>query len=160
MRLMRHPLDEIKQLQAWRGRRGGDPSIARLVAVAGDNAERTHRRLGQLIDLWQQLLPAQVASRTVLAGIRNGVLLVKVDSSATAFEVDRLLRGGVAAELRTRYRGTLLRVKTTVQPLDPEDQIADQVKSGRAAGSRRRKARPRSAGVAGNIRIGARRPGR
>src|SRR5687767_2629587 len=88
---MRHPLDEIKQLQAWRGRRGGDPSIARLVALAGDNAERTHRRLGQLIDLWQQLLPAEVASRTVLAGIRNGVLLVKVDSAATAFEVDRLL---------------------------------------------------------------------
>lgn len=160
---MRHPLDEIKQLQAWRGRGRGDPSIAKLVGSAGDKAERTHRRLGQLIDLWQELMPKEVVERSVLGGLRNGVLVVKVDSAATAFDVDRLLRGGVEADLRKRYRGTLLRVKTSVEPLDADDverrRSAPRAAKGANRGQSPQWQRP-SAGDAKPRRIGAKRAGR
>jgi hypothetical protein len=36
---------------------------------------------------------------------------VSVDSSSAAFELDRLLRGGLTNELGRRFRGTLVRVK-------------------------------------------------
>jgi hypothetical protein len=115
---MRHPLQELQQLQALRGRKPKDLGIGRLIEAAEENATRTHKRLGELIGLWQELLPADVASRTALVGVHRGVLQVRVDSAATAFEVDRLLRSGVEKELRSRYRGSLARVKTRVEPLD------------------------------------------
>ncbi len=115
---MPNPLLQIKQLQEWRGRKPRDLSIAAVLGAAVDDAAKSHRKLGELIELWRELLPEEVAAQTVLTGIRNGVLHVKVSSSATMFEVDRLLRGGVEAELRRRFRGSLSRVKTRIGPLD------------------------------------------
>lgn len=115
---MHNPIQQIKQLQAWRGRKPRDLSIAALMEAAVEDAAKTHKKLGELIELWRELLPEEVASQTVLTGFRSGVLQVKVDSSATMFEVDRLLRGGVEAELRRRFRGSLSRVRTRIGPLD------------------------------------------
>lgn len=116
--MRRDPLREIRNLQEWRVRRPADLSIAQLVAGAAASATRTQRRMGELIELWRLLMPEELVDRTVLAGLRNGVLQVKVDSAATAFEVDRLMRGGLESQLRAGYRGSLVRVKTRVEPLD------------------------------------------
>jgi hypothetical protein len=116
-----HPsLTRIAQLQSWRGRKTFEPSIARAVLSVADQAQRTQRRLGELADLWQELVPGEVAAQSALAGLRSGVLHVLADSAAAAFELDRLLRSGLEAELRTRYRGTLSRVRVRVGSLEHE----------------------------------------
>lgn len=115
---MHSPLQQIKQLQAWRGRTPRDLSIAAVMDAAVEQAAKSHKKLGELIELWRELLPEEITSRSVLTGFRSGVLQVKVDSSPTMFEVDRLLRGGVELEMRRRFRGSLSRVKTRIGPLD------------------------------------------
>ena len=115
---MHSPLQQIKQLQAWRGRPPRDLSITAVMDAAVEQAAKSHKKLGELIELWRELLPEEITSRSVLTGFRSGVLQVKVDSSPTMFEVDRLLRGGVELEMRRRFRGSLSRVKTRIGPLD------------------------------------------
>ena len=109
---------QIKQLQSNRAAKPRDLSIADVVSATADHAERTHKKLGTLIELWEELVPADIACHTSLSGLRTGVLHVVVDSSSAAFELDRLLRGGLTNELRKRFRGTLVRVKTRTAPLD------------------------------------------
>ena len=63
-------------------------------------ADRTQQRLGAFVDLWEALLPAEVAGRTRVSALRGGVVMVVADSAATAYELDRRLRGGLESELR------------------------------------------------------------
>lgn len=105
-------------LREHRGRRERDPSIGKLVAGTAQHAERTQRKLGQLIGLWDELVPAELASHTSLSGLRHGVLHVIVDSSSAAYELDRLLRGGLTHQLQSRFRGSLVRVKTRIGKVD------------------------------------------
>ena len=102
---------EIRRLQSLRGRRDKDLSIAGIIDSVQEQAIRTNKRLGELIELWDELVPAPIAEATTLIGLRGGVLRVAADSSAVAYELDRHLREGLLAELRGRYRGTLARVK-------------------------------------------------
>jgi hypothetical protein len=112
-------LNRIQRLQAWRGRRGGESAIADFVSRVAEDTRRAHRRLGNLADLWQQLLPPEIVQCTALTGMRGGVLHVAADSAAVAFQLDRLLRGGIESELRHGYGGTLTRIRIRVEPLDP-----------------------------------------
>ena len=89
-------------------------SIGGLVAARAREAKRTHERLGSLIDLWQELVPADLIDHTRMTSLRGGVVHVVVDSSSTAYELDRRLREGLEMRLRRAYRGTLARVRITV----------------------------------------------
>ena len=51
---------QIEQLRKYRQRRDRDLSIAPLIGVMDDDARRTQRRLGALIDLWSQLVPGEL----------------------------------------------------------------------------------------------------
>ena len=115
---MRSPIRQLEMLRKHRGTRERDPSIARTIAGTAQHAQRTQRKLGQLIALWEELMPADLASHTSLAGLRNGVLHVIVDSSSAAYELDRLLRGGLTVQLQQRFRGSLVSVKTRIGKLE------------------------------------------
>jgi hypothetical protein len=104
-------VNELEELRRLRGNRSRDISIASTIAATASAAASTHKKLGELIEIWERHVPANIANRTTLLGIRAGVLNVSVDSSSTAFELDRLLRSGLLNELRREYRGTLSRVK-------------------------------------------------
>ena len=105
---------EIERLREHRARPGRNLSIAAMIEATRKRSERARRQLGQLIELWHSFVPAEIADRTTLTALRGGVLHVTVDSSAVAYELDRLLREGLLAQLRSAYRGTLTRVKACV----------------------------------------------
>ncbi|MHC4946773.1 MAG: DciA family protein [Planctomycetota bacterium] len=111
---VRDALTELEQLRAARGRRDPDLSITSIVAAAAQQATRTHRRLGRLIELWRSLLPPELADRTSVTGFRGGVVEVRVDSSGVAWEIDRRLRAGLTDELRRGFPGTIVRVRLRV----------------------------------------------
>jgi hypothetical protein len=108
------PRRRIEQLQKFRGRRERDISIENIVRQTAQGATRTHQKLGQLIDLWGQVIPDDIASRTRITALRGGVVHVEADSASDRFELDRLLREGAEAELRRRYRGTLVGVRVKI----------------------------------------------
>ena len=105
---------DLARLRAWRTRPEPDLSIGGLVAARAREAKRTQERLGSLIDLWQKLVPADLVDHTRMTSLRGGVVHVVVDSSSTAYELDRRLREGLETRLRRAYRGTLARVRITV----------------------------------------------
>lgn len=114
------PLQQIEQIRRLRSKAERDNTISRVIAQTADHAQRTHKQLGELIVLWEQLVPAELATHTSLVGFRAGVLHVVVDSSPIAFELDRLLRSGLIEQMRARFRGTLTRVKTRLGNLDQQ----------------------------------------
>jgi hypothetical protein len=111
---------EIERMQRLRGRRDPAVGVADLVRTMQRAGDRVHRRLGSLIDLWSDVVPPHLAEHTSIAGLRGGILHVRAESAPVAFEIDRLLREGLLAELRRRYDGTLARVRVTADAAPPE----------------------------------------
>ena len=109
---------EIQQLRKHRVRPERDESLGPIMANTSDQTRRTQSKLGRLIDLWQQLVPPALTDRTALVGFHNGTLTVEVDSASTAFQIDRLLRGGLTDELRRRFNGSLAKVRTRVGTIE------------------------------------------
>src|SRR5436190_4217001 len=106
--------NEIERLRKHRARPGREMSTATTIsAIAGDTT-RTHKKLGQLIELWEQLVPADLASQTSITSLRGGIAQVQVNSAAAGFEIDRLLRSRLLVQLRGGFAGTLHRVKVKV----------------------------------------------
>ncbi len=114
---MSRSIHQLEQLRKLRCRPQPDLSISALIANTATEATKSHKKLGELIELWERLVPAELASQTSLLGLRAGVLQVRVGSSAASFELDRLLRSGLLAQLRQQFRGSLVRVKLQVGPL-------------------------------------------
>lgn len=104
----------IEELRKHRQRPERDLSITQLVGAMGDDARRTQRRLGALIDLWSQLVPGELEKHSRVVGVRGGVAAVQCDSASTKYELDRLLRQGLEQELRKRYPNTLTKIRLTV----------------------------------------------
>jgi hypothetical protein len=105
---------EIARLRELRARPELDRSIGGLVSAVAADAKHAQKRVGSFVDLWEGLVPAELAPHTRVVGIRGGVAHVTVDSSCTAFEIDRCLREGLEQQLRRAYGKTLMRVKVTV----------------------------------------------
>ncbi len=110
---------QIEQLRKHRQRRERDLSITQLVGAMADDARRTHRRLGALIDLWSQLVPGELEQHSRVLGVRGGVVQVQCDSSSTKYELDRLLRQGLEQELRKRYPSTLTKIRLSIGDVEP-----------------------------------------
>ena len=72
---------------------------------------RPHRQLGQLADVWRRLVPETLHARTALRSLHRGVLTVAVDDSATLYQLDRVLRGGVENEIKQQINGAVRRIK-------------------------------------------------
>ncbi len=106
-----HRLERLRQRRA---RFDADASIGGLVSGVAQRAEQTQRRLGALTDVWESLVPAEIVARTRLTGLRAGVARVVVDCASTAYELDRMLRGGMEQQLRRRFRGTLMRIRISI----------------------------------------------
>ena len=120
---MLDPISEIEKLRNLRSRKGRDLSILGAIEGVQANARRSHKKLGELIDLWIELLPEELVAGSSLRGIRGGLLQVAVESSAVLYEIDRRLREGLLQELRSRYHGTLVRVKLRMEAGEQPDRI-------------------------------------
>lgn len=144
-------LQQLIALRERRARPGPDLGIARTVAQTAGDAGKMQRKLGRLAALWTELVPESLASRTRLAGLHRGVLQVAVDSAATSFELDRLLRGGVLLQLQRRHTGTLVRVKVVVAAIESDTGAGSRTDTGQAA-SRRKPRGGRDGGAPGRGR--------
>ncbi len=120
---------QIERRRQLRGRRSRPLAISSAVRAVAADATRTHRRLGHFIELWEAIVPPEVAAHTCLEALRRGVAHVTVDSASTAYELDRLLRSGLTQDLRRSFRGTLVRVKVRVGVVEA-DRTSGERRSG------------------------------
>jgi hypothetical protein len=104
----------LERLRKNRARPGREMAVGAMIASIAKNARQTHKKHGEFIGLWEKLVPSDLAAQTSIVSLRGGIVQVRVDSSAASFEIDRLLRTGLLAQLRSEFSGTLMRVKVKV----------------------------------------------
>ncbi len=110
-----HQIDRLRQ---WRGRSEPDSGLSFIADQFQREIARPHRQLAAFVEHWQELVPAELAAHTALRSFSRGTLRVAVADSATLYQLDRQLRGGLERELRNRCKSTLRRVKLELEPLD------------------------------------------
>jgi Dna[CI] antecedent, DciA len=107
-------LAQLERLRLFRGRRERDTSIAPLVNAVERDLKRQDRAVGGADAAWGRLVPAELLRLTRVVSFARGTLVVAAHCSATAFELDRALRGGLENELRAALRAGSLRVRVRV----------------------------------------------
>jgi len=106
--------DYLKRLRGWRTRSDRYSSLAFMRDQFKRSIEKPYKQLGDLVTIWQQTVPEALCRRTALQSFNRGTLKVTVADSAVLYELDRRLRGGLEREIRTKYKGRLLRIKLEV----------------------------------------------
>ncbi len=109
-------LREIQERRQQRVFVPADRSMGFVTDLFKREIARPYKQLGDLVTLWNELLPVEIARGTRLESLSRGVLSVAVDSSARLYELDRRLREGLERDLITRHKGPAFRkVKLRVQ---------------------------------------------
>lgn len=70
---------------------------------------KAFQQLGDLAELWRELVPQRLVACSRLIGLSRGTLYVEVDHAAAHFEIDRLLRSGLQTDLIRRHKGPAFR---------------------------------------------------
>ena len=106
---VRHADQELRARRQHRLRPEKDFSMSFVADQFKRDVARPFKQLGDLIELWNQLLPADVADGTRLESLQRGILTVAVDSSARMYEIDRRLREGLEQSLIKQHKGPAFR---------------------------------------------------
>jgi hypothetical protein len=118
----------LKQFEAIRGRRArkhADRTLGFMADQFKREVARPYKQLGDLTRLWAEMLPESILNRTRLEALSRGVLTVACDSSAALYELDRLLREGLEAQLIQQHTGPAFRrIKLRVAELNESDRKA------------------------------------
>jgi len=99
----------VDKIRSLRVRPPRDFSLSFMADQFKRDVAKPFKQLGSLVELWNELLPADVAAGTRLEALQRGVLTVAVDSSARLYDLDRRLRGGLEQQLLTRHKGAAFR---------------------------------------------------
>lgn len=119
---MRDPrLARLARLAPYRGRREFDPTIDSILESTKKRARRDEKRLASFTEAWERLVPPEILASCRLVGARGSTITVEVDSSPAKYELDRLLRNGLEANLRRLYTGPLVNVRTRLGAPDQPD---------------------------------------
>ena len=84
-----------------------EPWFAKTIEAPG-------RKLGPLTDLWMQLVPGEIQEYCRIAGLQRSTLLIQVASAPARAHLETLLRQGLLKRLQIQSKGTIFRVKTTI----------------------------------------------
>ena len=106
---------EDKQLQTvWQQRQIDDgikPLAVPVAMLLKHQLGKKVRQLHELAEIWDELVPDQIAEHTALESLNQGVLTVMADTAAHRFQLESLLRGGLMRMLQQRLGSSLRRVK-------------------------------------------------
>jgi hypothetical protein len=95
----------LDRLRGWRNHGEKDVSMDFLKDFLKQEVERPYKQLHEIAEVWEKLVPAPVVKNTRLESLGRGVLRVVVGSSATLYELDRLLRSGLEREIIRAHKG-------------------------------------------------------
>jgi hypothetical protein len=82
-----------------------------------DLAKRV-RQVGKLADVWDEVLPRELAEHTSLLGFTRGVLTVGVDSASHRFLLQTQLQAGLKKKIQSHFGGAIRRIKLVAERPD------------------------------------------
>jgi len=86
-----------------------DLSLGFLTEQFKREVEKPYQQLGDLAELWRELVPERLIAHCRLVGLSRGTLHVEAAHAAAHFEIDRLLRSGLQTDLIKRHKGPAFR---------------------------------------------------
>ncbi|HAI11178.1 MAG TPA: hypothetical protein DCM28_05695 [Phycisphaerales bacterium] len=105
-------LDNLRQ---WRNFKAKDVSMDFLNPWFKNQVTKPFKQLKGIGEVWANGVPPEILAKSRLERYSRGTLTVTVDSSATLYELDRLLRSGLQQELTQASRpASLNRIKLVV----------------------------------------------
>ena len=104
----------IDRLRKLRCRPERNLTITTVVDQCRREASKSRRGMGNFVDAWEAVVPPEIAAAARVRGVRGGIARIGVVNAATSYEIDQRLRGGMLAELRLAFGGTLRRVKLEI----------------------------------------------
>ncbi len=84
------------------------------------------RQLQNLAEIWDEVIPQNLAEHTALESFSQGVLTVIVDSASHRFHLETLLRSGIFKEIQSRSIGAINRVKIVPGQFSSVDMAGQQ----------------------------------
>jgi len=106
---------KIEQLQKWRCTRKKELRIDSVMNSFCRSLKKTNKHLSQLQVTWDELLPETIRSVAIPISFRSGILVVSVDGSPTAYQLNRLIRSGLLRKLQQTCSGTLRQIRVQIE---------------------------------------------
>jgi len=107
-------MDEAQLRTIWQQRQFND-RVAPLAQPLGTLMKYTlakrARQLGRLSEIWDEMIPAEIAEHTALESFNRGVLTVVVDSAPHRYQLQTLLAGGLLKQIQSRFGGALNKIR-------------------------------------------------
>jgi hypothetical protein len=103
-------LERYQRMQKWRGARERDVEIGSSIKAFAKEQTRLSRALGEIADVFERTVPAEIASFCTLVGLKAGTLTVELTSDSARFELDRFLRQGGEAALKDQSSAANVRI--------------------------------------------------
>jgi hypothetical protein len=103
-------LQSLKNLRTWRVSRDRDLTIGKQLGSVVRAAATSQRRNSGGVAAWESAAPAHLRRLCEVGCTPGGVLTIKVKNAAARFQLDRWLRSGGEASLRS---GGVKKVKLT-----------------------------------------------
>ncbi|MDI9402430.1 MAG: DciA family protein [Limnohabitans sp.] len=104
----------MNRIRQYRGRREPDVTVDRVLGALERDFAQRRRELGDVVDVWNDLVPRNARNMASVGGVAQGTLTVVVETSGAMYEVSRLLRDGLERALVDRLPGRVRRVKVKV----------------------------------------------
>ena len=106
-----NPKFQLERLRKWRAKPTRNTSIHDAIQVMRKGLRKGNRQSSSVVEAWDVLVPTHIARQATVVSIRNGVLEVVTDGSAIAYQLNRLVRGGLLRDLQLASKGTLRKIK-------------------------------------------------
>ena len=107
-------MDDAQLRTIWQQRQfrhGAAPLGPAVTMLMKHKIGKRYRRVGKIAEIWDELVPPEIAEHTALEGFANGVLTVTVDSAPMRFQLSTLLAAGLHKQLQQGFSGTLRKVR-------------------------------------------------
>jgi hypothetical protein len=111
----------IERARVYRAIRERDMSLETPVAMFQRQCAERQRAIGDVIDLWNSIAPAEVRTSASIASLAQGTLTISVAGASASFELSRVLRDGLERTLVDRMPTRIRRVKVRVGADDSSD---------------------------------------
>ena len=105
----------LDRMRPFRERRERDVTIEVTIRSLERELRAEHDAVGDVIDVWNQVAPANVRGLAAIGGVVQGTLTLTVESSGASYELSRALREGLERELLKRLPARVRRIKVRVK---------------------------------------------
>ena len=107
-------MDEAQLRTVWQQRQFNDramPLSQPIGILMKHTLAKRAKQLGQLSEIWDEVVPEEIAEHTALEGFHRSVLTAMVDSAPHRYQLQTLLAGGLTKEIQSRFPGALNKIR-------------------------------------------------